>query len=49
MAGMIPSVPQVTGSMGGQIATSDSDEQIIKAMQSQSGAEQMQSMQQMSQ
>ncbi len=49
MAGMIPSVPQVTGSMGGQIATSDSDEQIIKAMQSQSNAEQLQTMQQMSQ
>lgn len=44
----MPTAPEVTGAMANKgLATTPSDEEILKAMQSQSSEEQMQSMQQM--
>lgn len=44
----MPTPPQVSGSIGGQISTNQTNEELLKAMQSQSGLQQLQTMQQMS-
>lgn len=47
MGAGIPTPPQVSGSQGGEMSHGDNTEALIKAMQSQSSEEQIQTMQQM--